>query len=415
MEFIKLFSKYSLLVSLIIAMASFHSQASELVLGEKYFLNSQLLKEQRELQIYLPESYKKGQKNYPVIFVMDSQRYFLHAIAHQQSLRFQDKTPELIVVGIKTDDKKRRQWLSPNSEQFMSFLKVELIPWIENKYRTSGERLYFGWEMAAGLVPDLITKHPDLFQALFMASPTHIDRERINNIKRHLLKSTSNHYIYATLGEVETWSTASMQALEEVIISSPKSAIEWEYELMPNQDHYTTPLITIDNGLLKYFDNYGPLRFYTLKEFEEFGGVKALKKHYAARAKRFEVSPEIHDDTKHYLLNQTLKENNLRLFAKLVNSFEGFIASYYTSDFWFERFANAYIELGDFDNSHKILKLGLKKIPDSPKLYAALGSLYHKQSNLTLAKSSYEKALTLTSSDKDTHKQILSIIEKLNM
>ena len=110
--------------------------------------------------------------------------------------------------------------------------------------------------MAAGLVPDLITKHPDLFQAFFMASPTHIDRERVNNIKRHLLKSTSNHYIYATLGEVETWSTASMQALEEVIISSPKSAIEWEYELMTNQDHYTTPLITIDNGLLKYFDNY---------------------------------------------------------------------------------------------------------------------------------------------------------------
>jgi predicted alpha/beta superfamily hydrolase len=409
-----LFSKYSLLLSLIIASVSFHSQASELVLGEKHFLNSLLLKEQRELQIYLPESYQKGKKNYPVIFVMDSQRYFLHAIAHQQSLRFQDKTPELIVIGIKTDDKKRRQWLSSDSEQFMSFLKVELIPWVEKKYRTSSERLYFGWEMAAGLVPDLITKHPALFQAFFMASPTHIDRERVNNINNYLLKPTSNHYIYATLGEVETWATASMQALEKVIISHSNSAIEWEYDLMPNQDHHTTPLITIDNGLLKYFNNYGPLRFYTLKEFDEFGGIKALKKHYAARAKRFEISPEIHDDTKHYLLNQTLIENDFQLFAKLADNFEGFIASYYTRDFWFERFANAYIELGDFDNSLKMLKLGVKKLPDSPNLYVALGSFYHKQSNFTLAKSFYEEALTLTSSDEDSYKQILSIIEKLN-
>ena len=395
-------------------MVSFHLQASKIQVGIEHSFNSLILDEKREIQVYVPDSYYKDIKRYPVIYVMDSQRYFLHAIAHQQSLTFQDRTPEFIVVGIKTDNQNRRKWLSSDSKPFMNFLKSELIPWVSTNYRTSGERLYFGWEMAAGLVPDLIATHPELFQAFFMASPTHINQARISNLQNYLRKSQSKHFIYVTLGDVETWSITGIESLKEVFINHAKDTIEWNYDLVPDQDHYTTPLITIDTGLLTYFKNYPPLRFYTLAEFKKFGGLSAVKQHYKIRAERFDVNSDIHHDTKHYLLNQALKENDLQLFSSLAGEFEGFIEGNYNRDFWFERFANAFVQLGNFDQALKILSQGIKKLPNSAKLYSALGNLYQKQSNFDLAKVAYEKALSLSPKNGEKYKQTQLLLNSLN-
>lgn len=400
------------LISLMI-FSSFNLKANEIVIGKQHSFSSLILQENRELQVYVPESYAESNKHYPVLFVMDSQRYFLHAIAHQQTLRFQDKTPELIVVGLKTDSKNRRQWLYPKREQFINFLAQELIPWIDKHYRTSDERLYFGWEMAAGIVPDLLTKQPNLFQGFFMASPTHINKNRIAQISQYLQHPTAQHFIYATLGTVETWASPSMAALEQVVKKQTSNSIDWEYHLLEDQDHYTTPLLTIDNGLLKFYSDYGPLRFYSIKEFEQFGGLQALKSHYNARGERFGISAEIHDDTKHYLLNQSLKENNLNLFAKLENSFEGFIEKYYVVDFWFVRLANAFDELDQLDNVERVLSIGLSKVPDSHLLYASLAKLRHKQANNTVAKEFYNKAIKLAKNDDDARQKYQSEISKL--
>ena len=247
-----------LILTVFISAKSF---SAPIVIAEGHTLDSSILKEDRQLQVYLPESYKQGDKHYPVLYVIDGQRYFLHAIAHQQTLLFQEKTPELIVIGLTTDSRKRRQWLYPKRQDFMAFLSDELVPWVDKNYRTSSEKLYFGWEMAAGLVPDLIVQKPTLFQAFFMASPTHINKQRIDDLTNYLRKPTSEHLIYASLGTVETWATGGMKALEQAVTSAPKHSITWKYDLLEDQDHYTTPLITIDNGLLEYFKDYGPSSF----------------------------------------------------------------------------------------------------------------------------------------------------------
>ncbi|MCW8107352.1 tetratricopeptide repeat protein [Alteromonas ponticola] len=333
------------------------------------------------------------------MYIIDGQRYFLHAVAHQQSLRFQDKTPEMIVIGITTDNKKRRQWLYPQRETFMAFLAQELVPWVDKNYRTSEERLYFGWEMAGGLVPDLVSSHPALFQAIFMASPSHINHQRIERIEQYLQKPTHQHFIYATLAEVETWSTAGMSDLQQAVTSAKNASVNLQYHLLAHQDHYTTPLLTIDNGLLSYYSDYGPLRFYSLQEFEDFGGLPALQKHYAKRGKRYGVSKNIHDDTKHYLLNQALKENNLPLFQILEESFDGFVEHYYKREFWFERIANAYLALGESEKAIEVLQAGIRKLPDAHSLYAALGKLHSQSANTERAVENYKKAIELTTAD----------------
>ena len=158
-------------------------------------IESKYLDEKRAIEIYLPPSYQKLEtKRYPVIYVMDGQEYFLHPVAYQRMLRFKDKSPEFIVVGINTDRKKRRKLLSEDSNKLISFLTKELIPHIDENYRTlkEKERLYFGWEMSGGLGLEILTHHPNIFNAFFMASPTHFTDERISALDTSIIKSTSN-------------------------------------------------------------------------------------------------------------------------------------------------------------------------------------------------------------------------------
>lgn len=146
--------KHSLLIICLLSTFLIQSQNgnSSIVIGENHILKSNSLNQNREIQIYLPPAYHESSvKSYPVLYVLDGQEYFLHGIAYQDMLRFKDKTPPFIIVGIKTDRKLRRTLFYKESEKFKSFLSEELIPYVDNNYRTEKEteRLYFGWEMAA--------------------------------------------------------------------------------------------------------------------------------------------------------------------------------------------------------------------------------------------------------------------------
>lgn len=64
------------------------------------------------IDVVLPENYEKGSKRrYPVIFILDAQRYLLLPMAYQSVLTWKEYSPEFIVVGIKTDGMNRRKTL----------------------------------------------------------------------------------------------------------------------------------------------------------------------------------------------------------------------------------------------------------------------------------------------------------------
>jgi len=45
----------------------------------------------------------------------------------------------------------------------MSFLEKELLPHIDEKYRTSEKRMLFGWEYAGGFLIESLFKNPSLY------------------------------------------------------------------------------------------------------------------------------------------------------------------------------------------------------------------------------------------------------------
>ena len=367
-------------------------------LGNSIILHSEILQSDREIQLYLPDNYEASSNKYPVLYVLDGQRYFLNGITFQQNLTWQEITPEFIIVGIITDSQKRRTLFYDDSSLFIKFLETELIPKIHKDYRTLNQRIFFGWEMGAGLGVEILAEKPSLFTGFLLASPTHISSDRLEKLKIRLnIKPKKNQSIYASLGKVELWALQSMYELDSLFLQNKTEYISWKFSLLENENHYSTPLFTINEGLKSFFSDFGPLRFFSLNEFKNFGGLPALKKHYAKRGEKYQIDNEIHDDTKHYLFLQSVKENDFELFQELIKEFDGktFIANYYNQAHWFTRFSTFYLSNESYTDAIEILELGLSKFPQASIIHNEMGNYFKTKGQVKEAKEWYNKAIRI--------------------
>jgi len=139
--------------------------------AERHTLFSKLLEQDRTITVSLPEGYKKSNSQYPVIYVLDGQWY--HSLVEstvREANRFQPLLPEFVVVSIhnsarwkdftsKTvDEADRRMYQGPYlADEFRSYIKSELIPYVEERYRVNRHRVVFGFSLGDNLMPAAAT------------------------------------------------------------------------------------------------------------------------------------------------------------------------------------------------------------------------------------------------------------------
>ena len=70
------------------------------VVGATISIQSEIMNDEREIQIFLPGGYADSNSKYPVLYILDGQRYFLHGVSLQKSFVEFEQTPEFIIVGI---------------------------------------------------------------------------------------------------------------------------------------------------------------------------------------------------------------------------------------------------------------------------------------------------------------------------
>ena len=152
------------LVSCLLSMNSFaQEEDSDITIGINHTLKSSILNQDRTIQIYLPDSYTDSEQSYPVLYILDGQWFFSSGVAIQNALRTPGAIPEMIVIGIKNSNPLRRTLFGGENEKFTDFLKNELIQYIDSNYRTTQERVIFGWEAAAYYISELILEEPEMF------------------------------------------------------------------------------------------------------------------------------------------------------------------------------------------------------------------------------------------------------------
>lgn len=231
------------------------------------FFYSPFINDTIKLDISLPLNYlTDADKKYKVIFLTDGYwRKEDYDTIHKMSNS--NEIPEAIVVGIGYPDNHnfnqiRIRDLIINAYNFLCSIKYEVIPFIESNFRAdSSFRTLWGSSYGGYFLIYAFTEHQDageLFTNYICASPalyppyTHIDL--LENEERLYSKTMEIPVnLYVTVGENETESFIdSYNRITDRISSRNYKDLVFEYEIIPNTDHYSVWKPTLIKGLKKF-------------------------------------------------------------------------------------------------------------------------------------------------------------------
>jgi predicted alpha/beta superfamily hydrolase len=240
-------------------------------------LYSAELKENRILNIYLPEGYKAGDTTkYPVVYLLDGgvDEDFIHIAGLYQFNNFSwiNRVPKSIVVGIANTDRKRdftfpssvaeekKKYPSTgHSDKFIAFIEKELQPFIEKKYKTTENKTIIGQSLGGLLATEILFKKPQLFSKYVIVSPSlWWDNGSLLNCQPGFLKEnfTRDLRVYIGVGKEGLTPTASPRVMEvdanllaDKIRSTRSKSVKVFFDYLPEEDHATISHQAVFNAL----------------------------------------------------------------------------------------------------------------------------------------------------------------------
>jgi uncharacterized protein len=163
---------------------------SPFTIGETIRFASDILQEERNLNIYLPPHFHPDSaQRYPVIYLLDgsADEDFIHiaGLVHFLNFPWARTMPDAIVVGIANVDRKR-DFTYPTtvkedkeaypttggSAAFIDFLEKELKPLMEQRYPTNGVSTLLGQSLGGLLATEVLLKKTALFTHYLIVSPS---------------------------------------------------------------------------------------------------------------------------------------------------------------------------------------------------------------------------------------------------
>lgn len=336
--------------------------------GTNHFIKSKVLNEQRQIQIYLPTNYKDSKEKYPVLYLLDGQRFFLYAVSLSQSFKQFQLTPEFIVVGINTEYPKRFHDLEEENEKFIEFIGSELKPYIETNFRITDESLIFGWEFGGSLVFNSMLLNPTLFDAHIIASAYPI----IDRIEELSHVSEANTNLYFSVSPYEYDVTHSAVKLDSLLSQKNIDGLQWTFLPLEIEKHRTTGYPTLDHGLRSYYKYYQEFQVDNLQKFINAGGLNYAYQYAKERANKHRFPPELSLWSRFTIVRSAMRAEDLYHFETLLNALnkEEFINELLESsmDYTLSHFAAFYEKNNCFKESIDLYNLLLEKYPDSERL-----------------------------------------------
>ncbi len=367
-------------------------EEQDLVVGKTLLLESEIMKDQRELQIFLPESYQDSDVDFPVLYILDGQRYFLHGISLQQSFLKFKQTAEYIIVGITKKRSDRNSVYSRDSDKYLSFIENEVVKTIDDKFRTSDERMIFGWAYGGGFVFHSLINKPDLFNVYIAASPFPIE-DKISTLDSLLLeKSFSEKLLFFTAETNDGSVKNGTEKLNTLFQNKAPKDLNWTYKRLGEEEHRSTAFTTLYHGIRKYYQYFPELQFSKLEEFRNAGGLPYVFNYYDLRSKLFGFQPEVTDWTMFSLTRNAIRENDLEQFELFVDEF---MESDFLSRISINRsisIANYFLENNKYEQALKVFNLIAEKHPKSDRPLNRLGDTYKAMNDEEKALLYYEKA-----------------------
>lgn len=374
-----------------------HNQGIQV--GQFDSIYSKILNQERKLVIYLPESFKDSNRKkakYPVVYLLDGSHNFIPFVGMLRLYSEMDDNtkilPEMIVVGIENIDFKSRMMdFSPTTdgnpeqfgggEKFLSFIKKELFPYIEEKYSGSNNRTIIGQSFGGLVVMNALTNHSEMFDNYLMIDGSlYFDKELFLKNPKYSLKGKDlkRKNLYIGIANTATYGS-NLESIKNDTIRANRY-VRYSLELVNQIKEMNTDL----NMKWKYYDNdtHGSSSFLSqLDGFRFFYSWFEFKKEQNYRSKYF--VPKTKDD-RFANLTESHFEN---VSEKLGYSFK-------PEKDWLSSYAYS---LNSFQNQPEqaleTYKLNIKYHPKTPSVYKDLADFYLSQKDTANAIINYKKAL----------------------
>jgi len=413
----------SIILFLLFAINVAHTQESKMdnTLGSNYVFHSEVTGEQQLLQVYLPENYTANTtEKYPVLYLLDGQNWFTSGVSLLKVFTGTEtgykSMPDFIVVGITTNWKKRRDFFgSNNKKNAINFIENEVIAFMDKNFRTSTERLLFGWQFAGGFVINTLAEKPELFSGYLAATPVFYNPNVIDNLFSEHKKLNSFLYVAGTKEEESTWVKPMVNILTE---KAPKN-FDWTYKEISAFGafgHRISPVETISYGLRAYFHDYPLLEFKNINAFNKKGGLNYVNEFYKKRAQRYSISRNMGYRGMYLLVRLAIRENDYPTFDLLINEFKGsgFIEN--LRSWQSNTCAELYLKHHKADKAIDLFNIIVKNNPENARVFNGLGKAYLKKGERKKAIQFYKKAIGIAEKNKDrnldNYKADLDIVRK---
>lgn len=243
--------------------------AEPVSIGQLYQINSPTLTEDRSYRVALPASYRwASNRRYPVLYVLDGRTRFGHTATAIETLAAAGDIPEMIVVGIDSTEQRTRDFTPTNweaivggggADKYKRFLSTELIPAIEQEYRTNGFRVLSGHSLGGLFVLHCLSAEPSLFQAYVAIAPS-LDWDK-NVAQRSLQKtfeadSTVKGFAYIARADDSGAALADFEAVAETFKNKAPPGLRWQAAAFPQETHVSVPLAAQVDALRNLYQGY---------------------------------------------------------------------------------------------------------------------------------------------------------------
>lgn len=232
-------------------------------------LNSEFVDDTFHIYISLPDGYNNSDKLYPVLFILDGDISYGMAASIARYLEIGGNIPELIVVGIgygaieKNAGNKRNRDYRPNdsggAENFQKFLNGELIPFIDNNYRTlSDDRTIAGYSLGGLFALYSLFTQPKTFDGYIVGSPYLLPGNFIIFDYEEKAASTLNDVsarIFISVGS-EASDEKYFNPIDELVTIMQErdyADLKIETKVFDGSDHLVGPPEVITHGLVSVF------------------------------------------------------------------------------------------------------------------------------------------------------------------
>jgi predicted alpha/beta superfamily hydrolase len=309
------------------------ADSSQLPGVEVYTFQSKLLGEKRKIRVQVPAGSDRF-TSYPVLYLLDAEAQMNLVSGQVQYLSESYKIiPSMIIVGIDNTDRMRdltpsRPSLGPDGkpdtsakspykntgggETFLQFIKQELMPFIENRYKTAPFRILSGHSLGGLMAVYCLMKHPDYFNAYIAISPSF--QWDSNALLKEAAKASfgkeKNRMLFFSDANEDSAFHQNQLTFDSLLRQSKTAAFSYKRMFYPEETHISEPVKAFYDGIRFVYPAWHLP--YNSSAFRKTLTSAVVKQHYAQLSKTYayDVVPP-HDDI--LLISRFLRNDTARI------------------------------------------------------------------------------------------------------